>query len=191
MKLDWKSPPRAANAIGWAEAARRFASIGAIAALVVAGLAAFEPRAARWLAPLVLPLVLAVPLTVLTSRSTLGQRLLGLHLLVTPEEHSAPRVLRHAWMFARRAAPAPDWRDAVTDPWLFEVVRTAMGPRNTGWGLRGKARRRLVTGFIEQDTERLSAADRLRLLSEPQNILQLRDQLAANSGFGPESLRRA
>ncbi len=190
LKLDWKSPPRAANDIGWAEATRRFAPIGVIALLVVAALAAVEPKAALWLGPLVLPLLLAVPLTVLTSRSALGQRLLGLRLLVTPEEHSAPRVLRHAWMFARRAAPAPDWRDAVTDPWLFEVVRTAMGPRNTGWGVRGRARRRLVTGLVAQDTERLSAADRLRLLAEPQSILQLRDQLAANSSFSA-GLRRA
>jgi membrane glycosyltransferase len=191
LKLDWKSPPRAANDIGWAEAARRFAPIGAIALLVVIALAVIEPKAALWLAPLGLPLVFAVPLTVLTSRSALGQRLLALRLLVTPEEHSAPRVLRHAWMFARRAAPAPDWRDAITDPWLFEVVRTAMGPRNTGWGARGRARRRLVTGLVEQDTERLSPADRLRLLCEPQNLLHLRDQLAANSGFGQPTLRRA
>jgi membrane glycosyltransferase len=39
-------------------------------------------------------LVLAVPLTVLTSRSTLGQRLLARRLLLTPEEHSAPAVLQ-------------------------------------------------------------------------------------------------
>jgi len=127
---------------------------------------------------------------VLTSRSAVGQRLLAQRLLMTPEEHSAPRVLRMATAFTRRAAPAPEWDDAVTDPWLFEVVRSAMGPRNTSWGARGRARRRLMLGLMDQDTLRLSRADRLRLLSEPQSIVTLRDQLAANASLmDPNKLR--
>ncbi|MBC7991732.1 MAG: hypothetical protein H7Z15_00635, partial [Rhizobacter sp.] len=69
-----------------------------------------------------------------------------------------------------------------TDPWLFDVVRAAMGPRNTSWGSRGKARRLMLSGLlVDQGTERLSAADRMRLLSEPQSIVRVRDQLAANT----------
>jgi len=129
-----------------------------------------------------LPLLLAVPLTVLTSRSALGQRLLASRLLLIPEEHSAPAVLRRAWHHARRANPAPQWRDTLTDPWLFDVVRHAMGPRNTSWGSRGQARRLMMRGLVvDQDTERLSASDRMRLLSEPQSIVRVRDQLAANA----------
>jgi len=191
LKLDWKSPPREASDIAWQDAARRFGPIGLVAAALVALLMTVEPRAALWLAPMGLPLILAVPVTVLTSRESLGRRALAYRLLMTPEEHSAPRVLRHAWHFARRAAPAPDWHDAVTDPWLFEVVRQAMGPRNTGWGSRGRARRLLVRGLVDQDTERLSAADRLRLLAEPQSIVALRDQIAANAGLMRPPLRRA
>ncbi|MBX3606412.1 MAG: glucans biosynthesis glucosyltransferase MdoH [Piscinibacter sp.] len=193
LKLDWKSPPREASDIGWRDAAQRFGTIGALALAGVAALLWIEPRAALWLAPMGLPLVLAVPVIVLTSRSALGRRALAHRLLMTPEEHSAPRVLRHAWHFARRAAPAPVWHDAVTDPWLFEVVRHAMGPRNTGWGSRGRARRLLVRGLVDQDTERLSPADRLRLLAEPQSIVQLRDQIAANTlpGRSGWSLMRA
>jgi membrane glycosyltransferase len=190
LKLDWKSPPRAASDISWREAAQRFAGIGAVVLLLAGLLVWTAPGAALWLAPMGLPLLLAVPLIVLTSRAGLGQRLLVRHLLTTPEEHSAPRVLRQAWALARRAAPAPDWQDAVTDPWLFDVVRSAMGPRNTAWGSRGRARRRLLSGLVEQDAQRLTAADRMRLLSEPQSIVYLRDQLAANSvGFGPQRLR--
>jgi membrane glycosyltransferase len=190
LKLDWKSPPRAASDIGWRDAAERFAGIGAVVLLGAGVLAWVAPSAALWLAPMGLPLLLAVPLTVLTSRSALGQRLLAQHLLMTPEEHAAPRVLRQAWSLARHAAPAPDWQDAVTDPWLFDVVRSAMGPRNTAWGARGRARRRLLAGLVEQDAQRLSAADRMRLLSEPQSIVYLRDQLAANNGeLGPQRLR--
>ena len=125
-----------------------------------------------------------------TWSQTLGKRLLGLRLLMIPEEHAAPRVLRNAAMFMRRAAPAPAWEDVVTDPWLFDVVRAAMGPRNTTWGSRGRARRLLLRGLVEQDHERLAPADRMRLLSEPQSIVFLRDQLAANTGLGPHAVQR-
>ncbi|MGY4827526.1 glucans biosynthesis glucosyltransferase MdoH [Sphaerotilaceae bacterium SBD11-9] len=182
LKLDWKSPPREANDIGWRDALRRFGPIS-VGVLGVASLLLWlQPQATLWLMPMGLPLLLAVPLTVLTSRSALGQRLLASRLLLTPEEHSAPHVLRRAWAHARQAAPAMQWRDTLTDPWLFEVVRAAMGPRNTSWGSRGKARRLMVRGLlVDQDAERLSAVDRMRLLSEPQSIVRVRDQLAANA----------
>lgn len=182
LKLDWKSPPREANDIGWRDALRRFGPASVAAASVGVLALWLQPQLILWLAPMALPLLLAVPLTVLTSRSALGQRLLANRLLLTPEEHSAPPVLRRAWAHAKRSNPTPQWRDTLTDPWLFEVVRSAMGPRNTSWGSRGKARRLMVSGLlVDQDAERLSAADRMRLLSEPQFIVRVRDQLAANT----------
>jgi membrane glycosyltransferase len=184
LKLDWKSPPREANDIGWADALQRFGSISAAVAAISVVVLWLQPQASLWLMPMALPLLLAVPLAVLTSRSALGKRLLASRLLLTPEEHSAPHVLRRAWAHARRAAPALQWRDTLTDPWLFDVVRAAMGPRNTSWGSRGKARRLMLHGLLaDQDTERLSPTDRMRLLSEPQSIVRVRDQLAANANM--------
>lgn len=139
-----------------------------------------------WLLPIGLPLLLSIPLIVWTSRSSLGQQLRARSLLLTPEESVTPAVLQRAWAHAQIAAPAADWRQALTDPWLFDVVRSAMGPRNTGWGRRGKARRLLMRGlFVNEDTARLSAADRMRLLSEPQNFVRLRDQIAAHARMVP------
>jgi membrane glycosyltransferase len=94
LKLEWKSPPREAEDIGWRDAAGRFGWIGATAAAVGAWGLLVHPQAIVLLLPTGLPLVLAVPLTVLTSRSSLGQRLLARRLLLTPEEHSAPAVLQ-------------------------------------------------------------------------------------------------
>jgi membrane glycosyltransferase len=182
LKLNWKSPPREAQDISWQHAVQRFAPIVAVVVLLVGIALAVEPGAALWLAPVALPLLMAVPLIVLTSRSDVGQRVRARNWLVTPEEASTPTVLRQAWAYAEQASPAPDWRDVVTDPWLFDVVRSAMGTRNTGWGSRGQARRRMVRGLlVAQDTDRLSNADRMHLLSEPQSIVRLRDQLAANA----------
>lgn len=190
LKLDWKSPPREASDIGWREALRRFGPLSALAGSLLLTLLVLEPLAALWMAPMALPLVLAVPVTVWTSRASLGRRALAHRLLMTPEEHSAPRVLRLAWAMARRTEPQPQWGDTLTDPWLFEVVRRAPGRRDTAWGSRGRARRRLVLGLVDQDTDRLTSADRLRLLAEPQSLSALRDQLAANAGL-LEQRRRA
>jgi len=145
-----------------------------------------QPMAIVWLTPMILPLLLAVPLAVLTGRATIGERLLARRLLLTPEEHDTPVVLRRAWDYVGAAAPAPAWRDALTSGWLYDVVRSAMGNRNTGWGTRGKARRLLVRGMLDHhDMERLGNAERMRLLSEPQNLVRLRDQLAATERFAP------
>ncbi len=186
LKIGWKSPPREANDVGWGDAARRFGASGVIAASIGCVALYTHSPALLWLLPLAVPLLLAVPLTVFTSRSSIGRRLRISGLLLTPEERYAPAVLRQAWSHAHRAAPAPEWRDALTDPWLFDVVRAAMGRRNTGWGSRGKARRLQLRGLlVDRDTERLSAADRMRLLSEPQSIVRLRDQLASNARLAP------
>jgi membrane glycosyltransferase len=184
LKLHWRSPPREAQDIGWRDALGRFMPIMGVVLLLVGIALAIEPGAALWLAPVALPLMLAVPLTVLSSRSQTGAYLRQHQLLITPEEAQAPAVLRQSWHYAESAQPSPEWHDAVTDPWLFDVVRSAMGTRNTGWGSRGNARRHLVRGLlVPQDTARLSNAERMRLLSEPQSMVRLRDQLAASSSW--------
>jgi membrane glycosyltransferase len=185
LKLQWKSPPREANDISWGDAARRFAPIVAVVLLMASIALVVAPGAALWLVPVGLPLLLAVPLTVITSRADFGEKVRAHQLLVTPEEAAPPTVLREAWAYANRNVPVRRWQDAVNDPWLFDVVRSAMGARNTSWGSRGQARRRLVRGLLhDQDTERLSASDRMRLLSEPQNFVRLRDQLASHAARG-------
>ena len=50
--------------------------------------------------------------------------------------------------------------------------------------LTGQGAKAIV--MAPQDTERLSLAERMHLLSEPQSIVRLRDQLAANSTGGDE-----
>ena len=190
LRLDWKSPPREATDLRWSDAAGRFGALGALVAALSALAFLMQPVTILWLAPMILPLLLAIPLAVLTGRATIGERLLAVGLLRTPEEHRSPAVLQQAWAHARQAAPAPAWRDFLSDPALFDIARAAMGPRNTAWGSRGHARRLLMRGMVGfPDTERLTAGERLRLLSEPQSLIRLRDQLAAHERFAPR--RRA
>ena len=113
IKLDWRSPPREANDVLWREALERFGSISAIVGALAIVALARHAGALLWLAPVGVPLLLSVPLVVLTSRVSLGEQLRGQGLLITPEELRAPAVLRRAWLHARRhtesllVAPSP------------------------------------------------------------------------------------
>ena len=102
-KLEWKSPPRSADVVAWRDAARSFGA-GAVAALGIgAALLAVNAEALPWLLPVGLPLLLAVPLAVWTSRSDFGSRLREAGWFVVPEEAWTPSLLRKAWAYAKAA----------------------------------------------------------------------------------------
>jgi membrane glycosyltransferase len=102
LKLDWKSPPREANAVPWRVAAGQLAPMTGVIALLAVGIAAIDPSALIWLMPVGLPLLLAIPLTVLTSQIQLGTALRQRRWLLIPEESWSPAVLRRAWLHASR-----------------------------------------------------------------------------------------
>jgi membrane glycosyltransferase len=112
LKLQWKSPSREAAAVGWREAFARFGVAGTLAATLIAWWLAGRPSEAWRVLPLALPLVLAVPLAVVLSRSTLGRTWKQRAWLLTPEESQPPAVLRAAWGYAHP-----------------EAIPTRMGPR--------------------------------------------------------------
>jgi len=105
-KLEWKSPPREANDVRWAEAAQRFAPVSLIVAAIGAAMSLTGSSALLWMMPVGLPLVLAVPFTVLTGSTALGGRVRRARLLLVPEEASSPTVLRQAWSFAKMSPAA-------------------------------------------------------------------------------------
>lgn len=103
-KLEWKSPPREATGLSWGQAARRLAPMTAVILLHGAGIAAIQLGALIWLAPVAVPLLLAVPLAVLTSHVALGGWVRSRRVLLIPEESRSPAVLRRAWRHARAVA---------------------------------------------------------------------------------------
>jgi membrane glycosyltransferase len=106
LKLDWKSPPREAAAVPWRAAFRQLAPATLAVAALTAGIALIDAGALVWLIPVGLPLLLAIPLTVLTSQVELGNALRDQGFLLIPEEARSPAVLRRAWMHAVRLAAA-------------------------------------------------------------------------------------
>ncbi len=104
--LDWKSPPRQAAGVTWREAGARLSPMTIVIGLNALGIAAVRPDALIWLAPVALPLLLAVPLAVLTSDVRLGGWMRDRNVLRIPEESRSPAVLRRAWRHADAASPA-------------------------------------------------------------------------------------
>lgn len=109
-KLEWKSPPREAAAVPWVHALRQFAPASLALLLLVGGVAVFEAWNADsgyplWsllliLLPVGLPLLLAAPLTVLSSQPGLGSALRARRWLLIPQEAWPHAVLRRAWRHA-------------------------------------------------------------------------------------------
>ena len=104
LELNWKSPPRQAVVVPWRDALQRFAPMTGVIAVLALGIAAIDAGALIWLLPVGLPLLLAIPLTVLTSQVGLGRALRANNILLIPEELNSPAVMRRAWLHARRPA---------------------------------------------------------------------------------------
>ena len=121
LKLDWKSPPRQAHSLGWRDAARPWAWVSALAVVALGAALAGDRGVALWLAPVLLPLVLSLPLVLASARPGLGEALRRAGLLLTPEEVAPPYVLQRAW--AEAAAP----RSAPSLPASAQVLTLPRG----------------------------------------------------------------
>jgi membrane glycosyltransferase len=96
LKLEWKSPPRDATAIGWADAVRRIGLLAAPVGLLAVLALPSDALSAPHLMPLLAALLLAVPLAVLSSHPNVGAALRGVRMLWVPEERRPPLTLRRA-----------------------------------------------------------------------------------------------
>ena len=106
LKLEWKSPPREAAAVPWKHALQQLAPMSLVIAVLAVGIALIDASALIWLLPVGLPLLLAIPMTVLTSQVGVGTAMRAQHYLLIPEETRSPAVLRRAWLHAsQRAVP--------------------------------------------------------------------------------------
>jgi membrane glycosyltransferase len=74
--------------------------MSAVIVLLAAGITLIDASALVWLLPVGLPLLLAIPMTVLTSKVGVGTAMRANNYLLIPEETKSPAVLRRAWLHA-------------------------------------------------------------------------------------------
>ncbi|HVJ50893.1 MAG TPA: glucans biosynthesis glucosyltransferase MdoH [Aliidongia sp.] len=104
--ISWDAQPRDDRGLSWREGMRRHGLQTMIG--LVWGLAIFElaPDFFWWMSPITLALVLAIPLSVLSSRARLGLWLKWIGLFVTPEETRTPIELRRMRRALVRGLPS-------------------------------------------------------------------------------------
>ncbi len=130
MGVNWGAQNRGADGTSWAYAFRCHRWHMFIG-LVWGGLVLWlDPSVFWWFSPVLLGMLLAVPLSVLTTRSDLGHQARDLGLFITPEETHPPDEIaflhERMWKLeaegaARPFAPNSGLTDAVLDPYVNAI----------------------------------------------------------------------
>ena len=165
--IQWKSPPREDSQTPWSEALRRH-GFGTVLGVAWAGLVYWlDPTFLWWLLPVVGALMLAIPLSVWSSRTSLGRWFRSRRFFLIPEEAVPPRELRWTAAGFRRARTPPGFADAVVDPVTNALVCAASVARPKQSAAVRTLRAQLVEKALHEGPAPLDVYQRNTLLSDP------------------------
>ncbi|MCB1898564.1 glucans biosynthesis glucosyltransferase MdoH [Cognatazoarcus halotolerans] len=175
--ITWRSPQRADSETGWLDALRRHG----LHSLLGIGWAGFvywlNPSFLWWLLPVAGALALSIPVSVFTSRVSIGRGLRENGILLIPEESQTPRVLRTLREEIEAAPGAPGFREAVVDPDMNAVIRAVVNRRTRFTAATRAARRALVEEAALRGPEALDRAQKMTLLSDADSLYQLHQRV--------------
>ena len=188
LKAKWTSPDRESSETTWKEAVYRHGGQTLLGCAWIALVLWMDPRFLLWFSPIVGALVVSIPVSVLTSKVSVGMTLQRWGILRIPEEVNPGSELLNTWKFTREArmrSAVPGFVYAVVDP-LSNAVNCALGTARHGVSeaieisRQGLVRKALVSG-----PDRLAAADRLALLDDPVMLSRLHYSVWENGGRYP------
>ncbi|PTU32743.1 glucans biosynthesis glucosyltransferase MdoH [Stenotrophobium rhamnosiphilum] len=179
--IKWKSPPRGDNETPWSEALLRHGT-GTLLGIVWAGIVYWlNPGFLWWLLPIVGSLIIAVPLSVWSSRVSLGRWSREHRFFLIPEESNPPRELRWTKAAVRRA---PDYSGgferAAAHPLTFSMVRAAVTPRDKRPPHIVEARAQLALHAFKNGPNALNETQRNTLLADPDALSRLHHMLQSD-----------
>ena len=162
--IQWKSPPRTDAQTSWNEAFWRHGwhtTMGMVWAGLVYWL---NPSFLWWLLPVVGALILSIPISVYTSRVSLGRGLRRASYFLIPEEALPPTEIARAHELTRDATALPGFAEAASHPVVNAITCASGAPRKalaTGNAsrIRDKAR--------QSGTQALDDDERTELLRNP------------------------
>jgi membrane glycosyltransferase len=186
LRFHWKSPPREDAETTWREAARRHGVHTVLGAAWAVGVYWLEPWYVWWLAPVVGALVLSIPISVYSSRVSLGRRLGRGRLFLIPEETEPPAELRVARAHAARAGSAPRFVDAVVDRAVNAMACAVASPRTTRAAPGVEATRaRAIAAAVKGGPESLTDQQKLFFLGDPIALAQLHEHVSTSPAAHP------
>ncbi|MGE5523389.1 MAG: glucans biosynthesis glucosyltransferase MdoH, partial [Rhodospirillaceae bacterium] len=162
--IQWKSPPRTDAQTSWNEAIWRHGwhtTMGTAWAALVYWL---NPSFLWWLLPVVGALILSIPISVYTSRVSLGRALRRSSYFLIPEEAAPPTEIQRAYELAYEPRALPVFADAVAHPVANAIACASGPPREPGMG---GAAARIVEKGRHAGIDTLDDAERSELLRNP------------------------
>lgn len=185
-KIQWRSPAREDAETGWREALARHGWHTLLGCVWAAGVFRLNPDYLWWLAPIVAALMLSIPLSVYSSRVSLGRRARKARWFLIPEETWPPKELRRmraAFRLARRALPG--FREAVVDP-VTNALVCASGSARTRLSTSASAERlALLERALKNGPEALDSRQKLALVVDPVALSRLHFRVWSSADAHP------
>jgi membrane glycosyltransferase len=173
LKLQWKSPPRQDAETTWRESIMRHGSHTLLGVLWAGGVYWLNPSFLWWLLPVAGALIVSIPVSVYTSRVSLGRQLRRAGLFVIPEELDPPAEIRAAVMTTDRDAATPGFVDAVVDPAVNALICATSAPHARSSQVAGEERRQLIRFALAAGPDALTDVQRMRLIDDPDALTEL------------------
>jgi membrane glycosyltransferase len=132
--------------------------------------------------PILASLLLAIPLSVFSSRVSLGRGSFDDGLFCIPEELDPPKELADTKRYneANQAGPELGFMDAVTDPATNALAQAfATGRHRSGNATIESSRAERLRNTLDAGAEKVNDAHRMKLLDDP--VLLSRLHRALNS----------
>ncbi len=188
QRVGWGMQSRSDRGTGWLEALRFHALeliLGIIWGAVVVWI---NPGFFWWLTPILFSLVLAIPLSVYSSRSAAGRMFRRAGLFLIPEELAPPQEL--VWLRNRlqetqgtvsplAIARADGFRRALVDPRVTSLHLALLRAERKVSPAIAARRRNLREKALRQGPDSLTGAEKTVLLSDPASLCALHQSVWA------------
>ena len=171
-QIGWKSPTRDNTETTWSDALRSHGWHSLLGAAWLSLVWWLNPSYVPWLTPVAGALMLSVPISVMSSRVSVGRRLRRARVFLIPEESAPPPELRELRAQQRRVPEPSGFAEAVSDPLTNAVVCAAAGHHGTS-ELRHVHHQALVEKAVGGGLAALSAREKLELLDDAQALSTL------------------
>lgn len=179
--LNWRSPSRRNAETTWWEGLHGH-GMHTCFGLIWGGIVYWvNPACLVWFLPVVGVLALSIPLSVLSSRVSLGNHFRKMRLFLIPEEVRPPEELRAVEIYHSGGDKLPDFGDAVVDPITNALVCACGRWRTTRPVGTAIERFRLLRIALRKGPAALSNTEKRELLNDSATLFQLHKDIWQSS----------
>ncbi|AIY42496.1 Glucans biosynthesis glucosyltransferase H [Collimonas arenae] len=171
--ISWKSPPREDAETSWGEACRRHGGHTLLGLVWGGGVYWLEPGFLWWLLPIVGSLMLSIPLSVFSSRITLGRSFRRARLFVIPEEVDLPPELAATTAYNDNGKALAGFNDVVVDPVMNALLCAAVTARPEVPPATLARRAALLESALKGGPDSLTSQQKNALLDDPLTLSRL------------------